>query len=173
VNWRHPQDREAIPVLIEVLKDCRSVPSAWETTFQDAALACLANFRGEAAPAVPVLRKLLVDREPGVREKTAQVLGLIGPQARSAIPGLMDGLMDRDPKMRAAAANGLGGIGPEARVAASLLRANLKDPDKYVRASSAAALGGIRAQEAIPALKAVLKDKEWEVRRGGCEDWVE
>ena len=83
-KWYCPEDQEAIPVLIEALKDRQPYLSEPGPgfTFQTAALKVLTAFGAEAAPAVPALRQLLMDQNVLVRQEAARTLGAIGPKAR-------------------------------------------------------------------------------------------
>ncbi len=78
-------------------------------------------------PAVPVLARLLEDRDPSVRMAAADCLAGIGPEAREAVPGLIRALQaPRGPGWNqdqavAAAAYALGEIGPAAAAAIPFL----------------------------------------------------
>ena len=169
-KWYCPEDQEAIPVLIEALKDRQPYLSEPGPgfTFQTAALKVLTAFGAEAAPAVPALRQLLMDQNVLVRQEAARTLGAIGPKARAALPALLAALKDKEPAMRAAAAEGLRGIGPEAVPALQQL---LVDQNVLVRQEAARTLGAIgpKARAAMPALLAALKDKEPAMRAAAAE----
>ncbi len=62
-------------------------------------------------PAVPgLIQRLLPEKELDVRQRTALILGRIGPDAGDAIPALIEASVDRDRSMRKAAAEALNKI---------------------------------------------------------------
>src|SRR5262245_38662776 len=104
--------------------------------------------------AVPALTQALSDKSGTVRERAAEVLGLIGEDAREAVPALTNALKDRSEEVRSEAADALGRIGPEAKTAVGPLIKLLKDPSDSLREAAARGLGGIGpdAKEAVPDL---------------------
>src|SRR5579871_6610627 len=76
--------------------------------------------------AVPALAKALQDKNAALRERSAEVLGLIGEEAKGAVPELIAALKDKSEAVRGAAADALGGIGPDARAAVGPLIQLLK-----------------------------------------------
>src|SRR2546423_3678715 len=105
--------------------------------------------------AVPALIKALQNgRNATLRERAAEVLGLIGEDAGGAVPELIKALKDKTNEVRAAAATALGGIGPGAKAAVPELIKMLKNADDAQREHAAAGLGGIGpdAKDAVPEL---------------------
>jgi hypothetical protein len=81
---------------------------------------------GEAA--VPQLTQALSDPNPLVRQRAADVLARIGPDAKDAVPALIRTLGDRDEEVRKAATRALGEIGPGAAEAVPRLIEALREP---------------------------------------------
>ena len=77
----------------------------------DAAADALARI---GTPAVRRVSLLLQDPNPRVRERGAEILGKIGPEAKATLNELIYLLNDPDPGVRVAAANALGSMGVEA-----------------------------------------------------------
>jgi HEAT repeat protein len=105
-----------------------------ETRYQ--AVECLGDRRDPAV--VQSLAPLLDDPESGVRWKTAEALGKLGPPA---VGPLIDGLRSGDVDVRWMAAVALGDIADPAAVPALL--ETLNDVDAYVRSRAALALAAI------------------------------
>ncbi len=95
---------EAIPILIELLKD------ADHFIRLDAAYA-LGFIGAEARSAVPHLILLLKDQEATVRNNAAYALGLIGADADRVVPELVKLIRDRDARVRFNAAEAIGRFG--------------------------------------------------------------
>lgn len=95
---------EAIPILIELLKDADSFVRL------DAAYA-LGFIGPQAREAVPHLIPLLKDQEATVRNNAAYALGLIGSDADRVIPELVKLIRDRDARVRFNAAEAIGRFG--------------------------------------------------------------
>ena len=120
---------------------------------------------GPSAPeAVPLLARLLRDKDEGVREAAVLGLGKMGP---SGVLALCQGLRDREPSVRTVAAKMLGKMGPNAKGAIPAMVAALD--------SCAGPLDGgdatVALQEAIArigpaALPALLKAFDSEI--GTC-----
>jgi HEAT repeat protein len=131
------------------------------------------------------VRRLLLDRNPHIRECAVRIAGYFGyPECadlllhaihdgdenvrRAAVenlpnleedrvlPVLKTAVRDESPKIRAAAAQSLGHLESVAAVP-DLMRA-MTDSDEWVRYYSARALGQIRSPESIDALAAALRD---------------
>jgi HEAT repeat protein len=141
-----PQAREAVPALVEALRDVR---------IRDEVLKALGNIGSETPEAAPAYLESL--RIEGLRMLAAEKLERIG---RPAVPTLIDALKDEDPDIRETAARILGNLGPQADQAVPALTAALKDPDRGVSVQAAIALGkiGPRAKAAVPALFEALQD---------------
>lgn len=95
---------DAIPILIELLKDADSFIRL------DAAYA-LGFIGPQARDAVPHLIALLKDQEATVRNNAAYALGLIGSDADRVIPELVKLIRDRDARVRFNAAEAIGRFG--------------------------------------------------------------
>lgn len=145
------QPKEAVLVLVELLKDKKSL-------VRGNAASSLGEI--QANETVPILTTLLRDNETYVREKTALALGRM--KAAVAVSLLIQLLKDNVSNVREKAAWALGTI--RAQEAVSSLIELLKDKETDVRASAAFALSQIQAQKAIPSLIELLKDKESDVR---------
>ena len=77
------------------------------------------------------LVEVLNHKDKDVRYRAAEVLGMIGSDAKGAVPALIETLKDRDKKMRSHAAQALGNISPAAIPA--LHRVSEEDKDEGVR----------------------------------------
>jgi hypothetical protein len=95
---------DAIPILIELLKDADSFIRL------DAAYA-LGFIGPQARDAVPYLISLLKDQEATVRNNAAYALGLIGSDADHVVPELVKLIRDRDARVRFNAAEAIGRFG--------------------------------------------------------------
>lgn len=95
---------EAIPILIELLKDADAFIRL------DAAYA-LGFIGPQASSAVPHLITLLKDQEATVRNNAAYALGLIGADADRVVPELVKLIRDRDARVRFNAAEAIGRFG--------------------------------------------------------------
>lgn len=115
--------------------------------------------------AVPVLAGLLDSGSGPTRRSVASALGRMGSAALPAVPALVGCLEhEGDPETRVAAAEALGRIGPKAAATAvsALAKAARDDTWPKVRSTALTALGemGPAAKEAIPVLRAALKDPD-------------
>ena len=108
----------------------------------------------------------LVDANPLVRARTAEVLSDLGSRAKPAVPALVGALADPEEDVRHSAARALGATAAGEAIAVPALVRALNDPAGRVRGASAEALGeiGAVAQTAVPALVEKLKDPEVAVR---------
>ena len=122
-----PDAKEAVPALIEALKD------EDKTARQNAAEA-LGNMGPDAKDAVPTLIETLKDKYGAVRRAAADALGSIGPDAEEAVPALIEALKNKDGTVHRAAASALGSIGPDA--VPELIEA-LKNDDGTLRENAA------------------------------------
>lgn len=115
--------------------------------------------------AVPVLIALLSSRNEWAPKSAASALGDMGVAALPAVPNIIDLLQSKaDVDTREKAAEALGHIGPKAAATAvpALMKAAEGDQWPKVRKASLEALGemGPAAKEAIPVLRAALKDPD-------------
>ena len=128
-------------------------------------MSAIASLDPPVKEAVPVLVELLDSGNESTRRSAISALGRMGPTALPAVPRLVDSLQSgRDPETRVGAAEALGRIGPKCAPAAvpALARAARDDKWPKVRSTALTALGemGPAAHEAIPVLRAALKDPD-------------
>jgi len=100
------------------------------------------------------------------RKLAAEVLGDMGPRARTAIPVLIKALKDREVLVRYRAAEALGKIGTDSETVVPALVQCLTDAHPMPRAAAAESLGkyGQAAGTALPALRDLLNDKDSQAR---------
>jgi HEAT repeat protein len=178
------RDREAVPLLVQVLDDAHDEARAAAVdalgTIGDVAAvqALLARIgeqsRHQQARLVEALRRIgpavtaslvsLDAKAPGERRMIAEVLALVG--GTGARLTLMEWTADDDALVRAAAWRAIGLIGMDERAAYHALRA-LGDVDPRVRAQAAQALGRTGRTDFVPYLRSHLDD-EWEVAAQGA-----
>jgi hypothetical protein len=126
---RRPVNREAVEADAQRIVEPRrpQIPERWplyrEWTMREISIDSLARI---GAPAVPALVEVLTDPSPVLRQRAAQALARIGPDARDAVPDLIVALQDRDEDVRKNVARALGQIGTEARAAVPALLDELK-----------------------------------------------
>jgi HEAT repeat protein len=122
----------------------------------------------DMAAAVPLLKELLDDKDPGVRGAAASALLHISPQfGPTVVPVLTALLTDKDPNVRWMAVWDLGKVGPEAKAALPTLTGMIHDPGHGVKSNIAEALEKISpeaAKAAAPALMDLLKDNDSSVQ---------
>ena len=154
------------PVAAEATPELAKALSGEDEDLRKAALEALAAIGPAAKPAAPELAKLLANKavKPNVRANAAEVLGVIGAQAREASGALLDFLAEvRKPPLseqtglRLAAVRALGRVGGGEAVVTKLVEEAQKDPSGQVREEAIRALGhmGPAAKAAVPALKAI------------------
>lgn len=161
-KWRQPGDKDAIPVLIEMLKDRE--PLNEELSSTAISLYCLATFKTDAAAAVPEVTKLLADKDPILRQYAVKVLEAIAPAAEETRAAARAALKDADAQVRAAGAETLGQLGDRASLPA--LKALMKDADPGVRQGVVQAFGCFKddAETLVPILIEVLKTPDSRLR---------
>jgi len=152
------RDRVLVPRMLETLGNLGTRDGS------DLARA-LGSLEPPVKEAVPVLTDLVDSRDDATRKAAVGALGDMGEAALPAVSRLADALLfDRDQETREAAANALGEIGPKCAKAAvpALAKAAKGDSWPKVRSASMTALGemGPAAKEAIPVLRAALKDPD-------------
>jgi HEAT repeat protein len=107
----------------------------------------------DAAPAVPVARRLLKEGDEQSRYDGAKALGAIGPAAASAAPELVEALLDPNPDISSCAADALVTIGP---LAIATLEERLREADEIGQEKLRTVLGRIQPA----AMTALLKPRE-------------
>lgn len=183
-----PDAENAIPELIETLKDP-------DLTVSFAAAQALGNIGEKALPAlkrsllnpegkhpenalvalrligasaVPELTEVLSQPNSKFKVGAAEVLGKIGPNARSAVPELIKALKSPNNYLRTIAAEALGKIGADSKTAIPVLAEMLKDPNEFIRqraAETISVLAGPDSAELTPDLIKALSDSNSWVRR--------
>jgi HEAT repeat protein len=128
-------------------------------------ISAIASLDPPVKEAVPVLVELLDSGNESTRKSAISGLGRMGSTALPAVPRLVDILQSGTvPEARVGAAEALGRIGPSCAPAAvpALTRAARDDKWPKVRSTALTALGemGPAAREAIPVLRAALKDPD-------------
>jgi HEAT repeat protein len=153
-----PAAKDAIPVLIEALKEQQDV------TIPPIAARALAR---QGSAAVPALIEALEIKDGRVQAYAAKALKQIGPDAKQAAPALIEVVKKhKDPThvARLEAIAALGKIGPAAKDAVPTLIEATKEkpPTSPVRLVAVAALGqiGPDAKEAVPTLINLLGEEE-------------
>ena len=116
-------------------------------------------------PKIQNLISALRSENSSIRQRAAEALGKIGPEAKAAVPGLIEALKDEAVRWKAGEA--LGKIGPGAKAAVPALIEALKDEKEYIRREVVEALGkiGPGAKAAVPALIKALKDEKEYIRK--------
>jgi HEAT repeat protein len=147
---------EAAPTLVTAVVRSELDHPHWGEAAADA-------LPGMGAPAVPALRAALTSPRP---RPIAQIIGLIGPDARDAVPDLVKALQGNSRGLRLEAAEALGRIGPDAREALPALLASFKD--KELCPAAVRAVGRL-GKEAVPPLMEGLKGADAATRAGSAE----
>jgi HEAT repeat protein len=141
----------AIPSLVErlVLDESAAV--------RDSAANALAAIGPDS---VPVLQRLLNDRDSEVRWRVAQSLGIIGREASSAAKPLGDTLTDENYLVRISVCEALWNITSEPEPIIPTLVGELENPDRNLRMRAYRLLIGMgpKSRIAIPRLKTMLDD---------------
>jgi HEAT repeat protein len=103
---------------------------------------------------------MIKDSDRQVRLKAAQLLRIMGRDAKAAIPALIEAFKDPDVYVRAAAISAVGAMGPDTLPALAALREALRDEEflGVVAAAAAVTIGqlGESAKPAVPDLIALL-----------------
>jgi HEAT repeat protein len=139
----------------------------------------------KARPALPALRQVMRDPDPGVALAAARALTRLSPADGRGLDSIQTRLKDPNSKVRSAAADSLADLGPLAQEALPALLRALKDRDKDSRSDVAIAVGhvapgSLQQGEAVTALIAVLKGNQgrdpsaavWSLRRFGVQAWT-
>lgn len=121
-----------VPAILEIIEKGRPLDE-WLAS-------PLIEYGPDAAPAAPLLIKLLAAPEYDERRNAARVLGAIGTADPKVVPALAKALESDDTLFVVDVARALGRIGPKAREAMPALDALLSHPLTEVAASAAAAI---------------------------------
>lgn len=114
---------------------------------------------------VSALKRALADSSPMVQAKAAAALLRLNEPYESVAPVIRKLAQQNDPGMRAESAKALGSAtGVNAREAVESLRILLVDALPLPRMVAARSLGHIGVREAVPILKAALRDQDEAVR---------
>ncbi len=95
-----PEAREAIPLLVETIRQVRNHDKKM-------LVACNSALLGMGKELVPYMISLLKDDEWEMRRGAAWLLGKVGPDAADAVPALNVALHDTNPAVRMKAADAL------------------------------------------------------------------
>ena len=152
------RDRVLVPQILAALKELGSRDGS-------VLVPALAEKDPPVKEAVPVIAGILDSGNEPTRKAAVSGLGRMGSVAAPAAPGLVELLQSaRDTETRVEAAEALGRIGPKCAPVAvpALAKAAQSDNWPKVRSTSLTALGemGPAAKEAIPVLRAALKDPD-------------
>jgi HEAT repeat protein len=116
-----PPDPRRQSVIDGLENSMRLIRPHTEWNFPETAMDSLGRI---GAAAVPELVRTLEHDDPVHRQRAAEVLARIGPEASQAVPALIQRLDDTQQPVRLAAARALGQIGPDAEAAVEpLIRA--------------------------------------------------
>jgi HEAT repeat protein len=109
-----PEAKEAIPILIETIREVRNRDKR-------ILFACNKALLGMGKEIVPQMISLLKDDTWEMRRGAAWILGKLGPDARDALPALTEALNDTNPAVRLQAQESLNKIQGD--------EGELKEPD--------------------------------------------
>ena len=111
----------------------------------------------------PVRRQPKPGDSADLKARLEAIEDLADEDAAKALPPLFSALSDKDARIRAAAAEALGEVGDRSAVE-PLGKALAGDDDSGVREAAAEALGELGSPNAVPVLRAGLRDGDAEVR---------
>ncbi|MBI2823842.1 MAG: HEAT repeat domain-containing protein [Planctomycetia bacterium] len=143
-----PDPKVLIPLLLSVVEDSQPEVAM-------PAMAALADMGEQAV--VPLVASM---KDRKARYWAALVLAELGPKAKAAVPALQKLTDDAEPEVRMQALITLGQIGPAAASAVPAMTKALEAPEPAVRYGAAFALGKLKAQDAAPALEALVDSKD-------------
>jgi HEAT repeat protein len=173
---RHWRGRSAAQAAL--VKIAQNDPAVW-AALADAASDPVSDVRGAVAYAledhalpatlkagVPLLVRLLEDKDGFVAAEAAHALAKAGAGGAAAAPALMQAMKNENAGVRLAAASALGRMGAAAEPAVPAIRAMLGSADKWDRSNAARVLGemGVIGAAAAPDLIKALGDTERVVR---------
>jgi HEAT repeat protein len=111
---------------------------------QYAAIDHLGDRQDETTAVVPVLHKLLEDKDPQVRWHSERSLGDFGDQAQEAVPDLLKDIKDEDPVVEYHAAIALGKVGDKSDATIDALATAVTNKNPQVARAAIAALRHLR-----------------------------
>ena len=128
---------DALPAMRRILREDT------EAKLRRLAVVRMAQYRADAAEAVPDLVAALEDKAPTVRAAAADTLAAVGPAAG---PSLVERFAHKDREVRMLAIYAVGRMGPAAKDLAPKIEPLLKDDDKGVRSIAELTLRRIGAR---------------------------
>ncbi len=162
------QDTEALQVLIE----------SAQSESRDFGLAChalkaLAQLGSQAAPAEPVVERLLMHQDSLIRAAAAEAVSQIAPER--AVHRLVPLCKDSDFIVRSKVIKLLGKCSPDDDQVFKMVVGALEDTDSLVRLASVAQLShwGSQANRALPALKRCLQNEPVPSVREAIEEAIQ
>ncbi len=138
-----------VPDLIGVLEDEKL------SAVRPRVAAILGRMGTEAKSAIPVLTKVVADKNPVARREALFALAQMGPDAKEAVPAAIKALDDENEDIRYAACFVLGRVGPDAIDAKAKLVKNLGANNEMLAMISAWALARIDPKCADTSTKSV------------------
>jgi HEAT repeat protein len=165
LGWVGPEAREAIPALMETLREKNPavrLRAAW----------ALLAIGAKSEAVIPVLTSLpddadLVSKEegPSLQAQAADLLGWIGPEARTAAPALVRQMIARDHPAGTSALRAVVRIGDDALAELICMFGQTPDPGRKRLAFVLNKIGG----RAVPPLVQILDDPRAEVRAAAAQ----
>ncbi len=142
-----PKSAAAVPVLVQLLQTNYSDLNQGFSTPASNSLSVLSTIGSEAKDAIPILRRVLIDKDLDVysRKVAARALGNIGPDAKEAVPALIKALRDIQ-------------IDQDHGLKFSLNGVTAGDKTVWLRGEAALALGKIGDKRAVHDLIKALDD---------------
>ena len=155
-----PPAKAAIPELTRLLSDRDS-----EYSPEREALTAIAKIQVDS-PKLPEFLGRYLGEDSDYRSTAAELLGKIGPGAKSQTQLLIPVLEDEDQFTRSYAAESLGQIDADPAIAGPPLLKCLADESHYVREAAATSLGQLKppADQVLPKLLPLMKDETSSVR---------
>ncbi|MFT4640585.1 MAG: HEAT repeat protein [Verrucomicrobiales bacterium] len=148
----------------DALPDLKKLIKGDDQDLRSASLEAFARIEADESKLIPVFLEALKDPEPEVRRPVIEGLGRLGERGMGAASALVD-LLESEPD-RKPALEALREIRPDD---IALCVRMLKSEDAGARLLACERLGRLRAKEALPDLRAALKDEQSFVRRRAGE----
>jgi HEAT repeat protein len=161
-------EQDDVPALLQAAQS-GSGPKRYE------AIDKLGQLHDSASQAMPVLQKLLMDKDPQVRWRSARAVGDYGAQASEAAASLRKLLGDKDPVVQYHAVVALGKIGDRSEETTSALVAAATSKDARVARAAVASIRHLKPgpQRVLDALGQALKSNDEAVMLHALEAIVE